>query len=92
MAIMISWVQGVFDYVFFYREGDGDMGDVGLGFNYETRRISCERLLEIDAGVVREFDGFLEGRFDVEIDVCRNLVAVVEGAMDKMPVLEGHKK
>lgn len=49
-------------------------------------------ILTVDSNVVREYDRFLENVSDIQVDCCREILAVLEDGLMKMPLLEGHKK
>ena len=47
---MISWIQGVFDYLYYHTPEDEQLG---LTLNLETKRLQCVNILTIDSNTVR---------------------------------------
>lgn len=86
---MISWIQGMFDYLYYNIPEDDELG---LTLNLETKRLQCVNILHIDSNMVREYDRFVEKLSDVQVDCCQEMLAVVEDGLLKMPALTGHKK
>lgn len=89
MADVISWIQGLFDYLFYHKPEDEELG---LTLNLETRRLQCVNILNVDANLVREYDAYVERLSDLHVDCCRELLALLEDGLSKMPILDGHKK